>query len=103
MSIKKQFLKNGSICKVTFKVANGKSLKADDIKLLGDFNNWDHSQESMKHLKNGDFTQTLNLEVGKEYQFRYLVDGVFWDNEIEADKIVPNGIEEGDYNSVLVL
>ena len=103
MSIKKQYLKKEPVCKVTFRIANGHGLEANDIKLLGDFNNWDASIESMKKLKSGEFTQVVKLETGREYQFRYFVDGAFWENEPEADKLVPNGFDRDDYNSVIVL
>jgi hypothetical protein len=32
------------------------------------------------------------MEVGKDYQFRYLVDGAKWITDTEADKHVPSGI-----------
>ncbi|MDX1655300.1 MAG: isoamylase early set domain-containing protein, partial [Candidatus Competibacteraceae bacterium] len=47
----------------------------------------------------GSFTVTVNLESGKEYQFRYLLDGERWENDWEADKYVPAG---GHDNSVVV-
>ena len=103
MSIKKQYLKKEPVCKVTFRVANGHGLEAQNIKLLGEFNSWDPATEPMKKLKSGEFTQVLKLETGKEYQFRYLVDGVFWENDPEADKLVPNGFDKDDYNSVIAL
>lgn len=103
MSIKKQYLKKEPVCKVTFKFANGHGMDAQSVKILGEFNGWDQSAEPMNHLKGGEFSQTLKLEQGREYQFRYLVNDVFWENEPEADKLVPNGIDRDDYNSVVVL
>lgn len=103
MSIKKQYLKKEPVCKVTFKFANGYGVDAQTVKILGEFNNWDSDTEPMSKLKSGDFSQILKLEPGKEYQFKYLVDGIFWENEPEADKLVPNGIDKEDYNSVIVL
>ncbi|MGQ8336328.1 isoamylase early set domain-containing protein [Sunxiuqinia sp. A32] len=103
MSIKKQFLKSESVCKVTFRVVNGPSLKAESVKIVGDFNGWNRDREPMKQFKSGDFTETLKLKPGKKYQFRYLVDDCFWDNEPEADGLIPNGIESGDYNSVILV
>jgi len=75
MSFKKQFLKSKPVCKVSFRfeaeLANG----ASTVQLLGDFNNWDKSAAPMTALKSNDFTATLELEAGKEYQFRYLLNG----------------------------
>ena len=103
MSIKKQYLKSESVCKLTFKVSKEQAQDAETVKILGDFNNWDKEVEPMSKLKNGDFTQTLKLEAGSEYQFRYLINGTLWINEDEADKTVPNGVAEGEFNSVLAL
>lgn len=90
MSIKKQFLKTKPVCKVTFKVSADDAGNAKTIQVLGDFNGWDKSAAPMKALKSGGFTQTINLETGKEYQFRYLVDGENWMNDPEADAKVTN-------------
>ncbi|MCW0483353.1 isoamylase early set domain-containing protein [Gaoshiqia sediminis] len=102
MSIKKQFLKTNGTCKVTFHF--GDDLKnVESIRIPGDFNNWDMNCEPMKKLKTGGFSQTLNLEAGKSYQFRYLIDSSVWENEPEADLFVPNGISPGEVNSVIEL
>ena len=44
---------------------------------------------------------TLELQSGKEYQFRYLVNGTDWYNDWDADRYVPNPF--GGDNSVVVL
>jgi 1,4-alpha-glucan branching enzyme len=103
MSIKKQFLKSEPVCKLTFKVTKDQVENAESVKILGDFNAWDKNVEPMSKLKSGDFSQTVKLEVGNEYQFRYLVNDALWVNEDEADKAVPNGVVEGEFNSVLAL
>jgi len=56
----------------------------------------------MKRLKNGTFKTTIDLEVGHEYQFRYLVDGEVWVNDAQADRYVPTGLGVED-NSVVVI
>ena len=55
----------------------------------------------MKRLKNGSFTTTLVLRRNKEYQFRYLLDGLQWENDWKADKYVTN--RYGSENSVVVV
>lgn len=57
----------------------------------------------MKKLKNGEFSQTINLESGKSYQFRYMLNDSVWENEPECDNFVPNGIEAGEFNSLILL
>jgi hypothetical protein len=53
----------------------------------------------MKKLKSGAFTSTLELEPGREYQFRYLLDKKIWKNERDADKSVstPYGDSENSF------
>ena len=55
----------------------------------------------MKKLKDGTFKTTIDLEAGKEYQFKYLIDGKVWENDWSADKYVPN--EFTSENSVVVV
>ena len=102
MSIKKQFLKSKSICKVTFTVNAELIAGAKEVAVLGEFNNWDPSEDTMRKLKDGSFTKTLELEVGKEYQFRYLVDGAKWINDETADKFAHSGVA-AEQNSVVAL
>lgn len=103
MSIKKQYLKSKPECKLSFRVTKEEAQSADSVKIVGEFNGWDTNVEPMKKLKSGDFTQTLNLETGAAYQFKYLINDTIWANETEADKMVPNGIVEGEFNSVIDL
>jgi 1,4-alpha-glucan branching enzyme len=103
MSIKKQYLKSKPVCKLTFRVTKEQAQNADTVKIVGDFNEWNKEVEPMNKLKSGDFTQTLNLDAGAEYQFKYLINDTVWENEAEADKEIPNGIVEGEFNSVVVL
>jgi len=99
MSFKKQFLKSKPVCKVSFRLEAAEASGAKKVQLLGDFNNWDKSTEPMTALKSNDFTATLELEAGKEYQFRYLIDGSAWKNDTQADALVANSF--GEENSVV--
>lgn len=96
--VKKEYLKSRPACKVTFILPE--VIKAETAHLVGDFNNWNESSIAMKRQKTGRFTVTLELEKGREYQFRYLVNGNEWHNDWHADKYVPNPFS-GD-NSVIV-
>ena len=103
MSIKKQFLKSKPQCKVTFKLEKFDDLKAESVKVIGDFNNWDINVEPMKPLKTGAFTQTINLTSGNPVQFRYLVNNSIWVNDHDADDFINNGIDSSNQNCVLHL
>ena len=72
---------------------------AREVRLVGDFNGWSETATEMKKLKDGRFSVQLELEAGKDFQFRYLVNGKDWHNDWEADKYVPNPFS-GD-NSVV--
>ncbi len=102
MSLKKQFLKSKSACKVTFTIDAESIAGGKQVALLGEFNNWNPSEDTMRKLKDGSFTKTLELEIGQEYQFRYLVDGERWINDAEADKYTYSGIS-AEENSVVAL
>jgi 1,4-alpha-glucan branching enzyme len=96
--LKKQPLKSKPVCKVTFTLPE--AVKAETAYLVGDFNNWDERATPMKKAKKaGPFSVTLELDKGREYQFRYLVNNTEWHNDWHADKYVPNPFS-GD-NSVV--
>jgi 1,4-alpha-glucan branching enzyme len=96
---KKTLKTKPKVTKVTFYAPA--SIKAETIHLVGDFNNWEETATAMKQGKDGRFSVTLELDKGKEYQFRYLVNGTEWHNDWEADKYVPNPFS-GD-NSVVIV
>lgn len=100
MSIKKQFLKTRPVCKVTFRLSKEESKDARQIFLVGDFNEWHETGIPMKALKKGGFVTTVNLETGKDYQFRYFYDKLVWENDPEADRYVHSSFGNCD-NSVV--
>ena len=85
MGIRKQYLKTRPICKATFRLTREETRQAKHIFIVGEFNNWDKLATPMKSLKNGEFVATLDLETGREYQFRYYFDKIFWGNDPQAD------------------
>ena len=102
MSIKKRFLKSRPECKVTFRLPKNVAGQAETVHLVGDFNNWGTHSTPMSKLKSRAFTTTLDLKVGREYQFRYLIDGTDWVNDGAADTFAPSSFP-GVENSVVVL
>lgn len=100
MALKKQYLKSKEMCKVTFKLSKKEAQDAESVRLLGDFNQWDQASSPMKKLKNGDFTTTINLAKGAQYQFRYLLDDKAWENDWQADAYIPSSVSSAD-NSVV--
>ena len=85
MSIKKQYIKNKSICKATFRVLKDVGNGAKEMHVVGEFNKWDKEATPMKSHKDGTFTSTVALDPNRKYQFRYLTDGVDWITDLDAD------------------
>lgn len=98
MAIKKQFLKSKPVCKVTFSI---QAENAENVAVVGSFNDWSETATPLKKLKNGTFKETLDLESGISYEFRYLVDGNYVNDE-EADSYAWSDFA-GAENSVLSL
>jgi 1,4-alpha-glucan branching enzyme len=99
--IKKKYLKSRAACEVTFRFPGSAASGAKSVAVVGDFNNWNSSAHPMIQLKKGDYVACLKLEPGKEYQFRYLIDGQRWENDFSADKYVKSPYGDSD-NSVVV-
>lgn len=89
-SLKKQYLKSRPTCKVSFRLPAAIVGAGTAVALAGEFNNWNPGADKMKRLKNGDFTLTKELDTGREYRFRYLIDEDRWENDLSADRYVPN-------------
>lgn len=94
--MKKQYLKSGKECKVTFRLPGEAARDAAQVTLVGDFNGWDEGSTPLKKLKDGTFTVTLKLEAGHDYRFRYLIDGSRWENDWCADRYEQNEFASDD-------
>jgi hypothetical protein len=88
-------------CKVTFRLPEEAVKGAENVTVVGDFNDWDTTATPMERLEGGGFQIILKLSPGREYKFRYLVDGDRWENDWHADKYVPNSYG-GDDSVVIV-
>jgi len=72
---------------------------ADRIYLTGDFNNWCQNDIRLEQTRNAVWQATVDLPMGKHYEFRYLIDGQ-WHTDFHADGYADNIL--GNYNSVVV-
>ncbi len=100
VGIKKRYVKSGSVCKVTFMITKEAAKGAKSIFLVGEFNDWSRESTPMERLKNNEFKVTLDLQSGKEYRYKYLIDDHRWENDWNADQYVEN--EYGSEDSVVV-
>jgi 1,4-alpha-glucan branching enzyme len=88
--ITKKYLKNRPACKVTFSLPKEAAPEAESVFILGDFNNWSPEANPLTRLDEGNFTITLELEIGRAYRFRYMIDGWKYENDWFADRYEPN-------------
>ncbi len=69
--------------------------------VCGEWNGWSADADVMHRDADGGFSVTVDLDTGRAYRFRYLLDGQRWDNDWAADAYVPNDF--GGDDSVLDL
>lgn len=98
MSVKKQFSKTKPVCKVTFTIA---AKDANEVSVVGDFNNWNKEEGALGKLKNGSFKGTFDIPTNASYEYKYIIDGIY-ENEEDADRYQFNGFS-GTENSVIEL
>lgn len=96
MAIKKQYLKSKPVCKVTFSLL---AKDAECVSIVGNFNEWNTESAPLKKLKNGIFKTTLNLSAKNSYEFKYVVDGQYI-NDDAADAYTWNDYA-GSENSIV--
>jgi 1,4-alpha-glucan branching enzyme len=100
MSITKTFYPKKGVCRVVFTLPESLSDHVKKVVIVGDFNDWHPEKTPMKKMKNGKFEYTIELPVGRNYQFRYLIDSYRWESDKDADALVPTPYEDV-YNSVI--
>ncbi len=82
--------------RVVFELPDG--LWADQIYLVGDFNNWNPKGTCLNQTRSGKWQTTLDLPTGRSYQFRYLINGDWYtDHQAESHPADQVGL----HNSVI--
>lgn len=66
------------------------ALWAEQIYLVGDFNDWNRHAHPLARNSQGEWLITVRLEPNRAYQFRYLIDGERWLNDDQADAYTRN-------------
>jgi hypothetical protein len=101
--MEKIFTKNKPTCKVTFSFPIDVTGDTKKLFLVGEFNDWNEENTPLtKSAKEGVFKKSLELETGRDYQFRYLTENGAWYNDHSADWYSPSGFA-GIENSVVSL
>lgn len=100
--ISKRYLKKRPECKVKFRLpVKALPPNTETVHIAGDFNNWSSEATPLDLKKEGVFTVTLYLPVGRTYEYRYLLNNSEWICDPYAEQNVPNPF--GGDNSVLDL
>ncbi|HRD06081.1 MAG: hypothetical protein U0V54_08220 [Saprospiraceae bacterium] len=102
--MKKELIKNQAVYAVTFNYNVIPTNPVESVVVLGDFNEW--SLENgfvLKPNKAGDFEGKFKIPAGRDYHFRYLVNGNRWANEKDADRFEASPLHPHIDNSVLSL
>lgn len=96
--IEKHFLssKHDKKCRLTFVLPE--IIWADSVYVVGDFNDWNRSALPMRQDSQGRWRASIEVDAHAVYQFRYLCDGE-WMNDNQADDYYANNY--GGHNSVV--
>jgi 1,4-alpha-glucan branching enzyme len=87
--IKKAPIKEKGLVRVTFELPS--TVWAERVNLVGEFNDWDTMSTPMTRRRaDANWKAIVELETGRRYRFRYLVDGKQWLNDWHADEFVEN-------------
>ncbi|MEJ2734600.1 MAG: isoamylase early set domain-containing protein [Anaerolineae bacterium] len=98
--IKKELGLKAGLARVTFELPS--TVWADQVSLVGEFNNWDRQVTPMTQDRlDESWRATLDLEAGRRYRFRYLLDGDTWLSDRQADGCAATST--GAYDSVVDL
>lgn len=72
---------------------------AQEVFLVGEFNNWDSASAKMRRFKDGTCKKSVLLKPGR-YEYRFLVDGQWWTDPDNGQRTAnPYGGE----NSVIII
>ena len=99
--MKREHSSDKTRCRVTFWLQREAVPDAASVAMAGSFNDWSVDRNPMERLENGDLSLELDLEAGKEWEFRFVIDGRRWENAWNADKYAWSDLAQCE-NSVIV-
>jgi predicted flap endonuclease-1-like 5' DNA nuclease len=95
--MKKKFNESKNTCHVTFSLHH----EANSVAILGDFTEW--NPLNLVRAKGNNFEITLEIPVGRDYHFRYLINNDYWENDPVADSWATSPMYPHIDNSILSL
>lgn len=75
-----------SRCQITFWLPRESAPEARSIAVAGGFNDWDQYSHLLKRLENGEFKLVVEVQAGREYEFRFVIDDTRWENAWNVDR-----------------
>lgn len=76
--------------KIIFKLPAEAVEGATEALLLGDFNNWSEEKAiGLERQEDGSYRTIVQLEAGRTYQYRFLLNDGRWVNDYNAQNYVP--------------
>jgi 1,4-alpha-glucan branching enzyme len=82
--------------RITFTLNNP---NAEEVVLVGDFNNWNNKKDQMKKYEAGVWKKMVMIPPGR-YEYKFLVDGQ-WMLDPNNDQKCSNCF--GSYNNILII
>ena len=79
---------------VTFTLDPG--VGAQTAAVCGEWNDWSAGADVMRRDAEGGFSLTVDLDAGRAYRFRYLLDDQRWENDWAADSYLANSFGGDD-------
>jgi len=98
----KKYAKDSNACAVTFRIPKETAPAVQSVHLVGEFNDWNERRTPMKKSRDGSLSVVMELKAGREYQYRYLIDGKTWQNDFQADRYASSPYGACD-NSVVIV
>ncbi len=88
--IKSNYVKSKKQYKVSFELSQERVGENRDVRVLGNFNDWNWEDGIQLKASKGNYTGNTELPAG-HYQFRYLVDQHHWANDDHAEDYADSG------------
>ena len=90
MNLSKTFIKTRNSYKVSFKLPDYVNSEGKEVRVVGDFNDWNWDNAPIMKSVKGGYKIDVELEAGKKYEYRYLIDRYIWVNDEIADQYIPS-------------
>lgn len=102
MALQKIYQDTNKKFMVTFELPLSSVAEQDEIRVVGDFNQWSWDNAHIMSRTNNGYKLELELAPKDKYEYRYLVNNQYWVNDDKADDYLPSPCDDVD-NCVIKL